>query len=51
MGVIIAHIDDLLGCGEQDISQKMEKFLSTRFGPVKVRKGNFTHIGMGRPDG
>ena len=46
VGVITTHIDDLLGCGERDILQKMGKFLSTRFGPAKVQRDNFTHIGM-----
>ena len=42
----ITRIDDLLGCGERGVLQRRGKFLSTRFGLVKVQKDNFTHIGM-----
>ena len=45
VGVITTHIDDLLGCGEQDTLRRMEKFLSPRFVPVKVQKDNSTHTG------
>ena len=45
-GVITTHIDDLPGFGGQDILRKMGKFLSPRFGPVKVQPGNFAHTGM-----
>ena len=45
-GVITTHIDDLPGRGEQDILQKMGKFLSSRFGPVKAQQDNFTHMGV-----
>ena len=46
VGVITTHIGDLLGCGEQGISQEKEKFLTTRFVPVKVQMDNFAHIGI-----
>ena len=46
VGVMTSHIDDLLGCGEQDILAKMEKFLAGRFGPVKIQKDDFQHLGM-----
>ena len=46
VGGITTHIDDLLGCGEQDILQRMEKFLSARFGRVKEQKDTFTQIGL-----
>ena len=45
-GVIATHIDDLLGCCEHVVLQRMQKFLAARFAPVKVQKDNFTHIGM-----
>ena len=48
-GVITTHIDDLLGCGVQDILRKMENFSSTRLGPVKAQKDNFAHIGLDVP--
>ena len=54
VGVITTHIEDLLGCGEHDSFQRMEKFLAASFGPIKVQKNNFTHIGMDifqKPDG
>ena len=46
VGVMTTHIDDLLGCGEQDILDKMRKLLSIRFGPVEIQQDTFTHIGM-----
>ena len=46
MRVITTHIDAFLGCGEPGNLQKMEEFLSTRLGQVKVQKDNFTHSGM-----
>ena len=46
VGVITTHSDDFLGCGVQDISQKMGTCLATRFGHVSAQKDNFTHIGM-----
>ena len=46
VGVMTTHIGDLLGCGDLDITQGMEKFFSTRFGQVKVQEDNFAHIGM-----
>ena len=45
-GVIATQSDELLGFGERDILQKMEKFLAARLGPAKVQKDNFSHIGM-----
>ena len=46
VGVITTHVDDLLGCGGNDIPGKMEKFPAARFSPAKVQKDNFAHIGM-----
>ena len=38
VGVTTTHTDDLLN--------KIEKFLSTRSGPVELREDNFAHVGM-----
>ena len=46
VGVITTHTDDLLGCGVSGVLNKIEKFLSTRSGPVELREDNFAHVGM-----
>ena len=46
VGVFTTHIDDILGCGEDEVMTKLREFLEIRFGELKVQESKFVHVGM-----
>ena len=46
VGVFTTHIDDILGCGEPGVMDKLRQFLELRFGKLKVQEKQFVHVGM-----
>ena len=46
MGVFATHIDDILGCGEPGVMDKLRQFSELRFGRLKVQEKQFVHVGM-----
>ena len=45
VGVFATHFDDILGCGEPEISPKARNFLGKGFGKLEVQEWPFVHVG------
>ena len=45
MGVFATHIDDILGCGEPDVSAETRIYSERRFGELQLRKSSYVHVG------
>ena len=46
VGAIAAHIGDILGCGERDLSLKARSFSGARFGKLKGQDESIVCVGM-----
>ena len=46
VGAFTTHIDDILGCGEPGVMEKLRQFLEFRFGELKLQEKQFVHVGM-----
>ena len=45
-GAFTTRIDDILGCGEPGVMEKLRQFLELRFGELKLQEKHFVHVGM-----
>ena len=46
VGASTTHIDDILGCGEPGVMEKLRQFSELRFGEFKLQEKQFVHVGM-----
>ena len=46
VGVFATHIDDILGCGEPGVMDKLRQFSELRFGKLKVQEKQSVHVGL-----
>ena len=46
VGAFATHIDDILGCGEPDVSPKIRGFPGQRYGATKFQEDSFVDVGM-----
>ena len=46
VAAIGAYIDDILGCGEPDLSLKVRRFPESRPGKLTVQETSCLHVGM-----
>ena len=46
VGAFTTHIDDILGCGEPGVMERLRQFSELRFGELKLQESNFVHVGM-----
>ena len=45
VGAFTTHIDDILGCGEPGVMEKLRQFLELRFGELKLQEKHFVQVG------
>ena len=46
VGAFATHMEDVLGCGEQDVLTKIRVFPENHFGTLKVRESPFVRVGV-----
>ena len=44
--VFIAHTDDILGRGGQDVPTEIRQFSEQRYGDLRLQESSFAHVGM-----
>ena len=45
-GAFTTQIDDILGCGEQDVLSRTRTFLEARFRKLRLQEPSIAHVGM-----
>ena len=47
VGAFTAHMEDILGCGEQDVLNKIRQLSGEQFGKLQLQESSFVHAGLG----